>query len=196
MPDQSRVGEVVEASTTEFVAQCYELYQVPPLGSLVKTGDGQSEIYGIVRRAETASLQTDRHPIARGKDEASQEDIYRSSPQLLKLLKTEFAALVVGHRQGERICQYLAPTPARIHAFVHACTADEVRAFSASLDFLSLLVNSRTDVPSDELIAAALRQMAQAQPDGHAFLVGAGKELAVLLSGQYIQLRSVLGRLK
>ena len=184
------------ASTTEFVAQCYELYQVPPLGSLVKTGDGQSEIYGIVRRAETTSMDQGRHPIARGKDEASQEDIYRSSPQLLKLLRTEFSALVVGFREGERVCQYLAPTPARIHAFVHQCTTDEVRGFSASLDFLSLLVNSKTDVPPEELIAASLRQMAQAQADSHAFLVGAGKELAVLLSGQYNQLRSVLGRLK
>ena len=40
-----RVGEVIEASTTEFVAQCYELYQSPPLGSLVKTGDQLVEQY-------------------------------------------------------------------------------------------------------------------------------------------------------
>ena len=37
MADESRVGEVIEACTTDFVAQCYELYQSPPLGSLVKT---------------------------------------------------------------------------------------------------------------------------------------------------------------
>jgi len=36
MPELSdRVGEVIEASTTEFVTECYELYELPPLGSLV-----------------------------------------------------------------------------------------------------------------------------------------------------------------
>ena len=35
MAEPQRVGEVIQASTTDFVAQCYELYQIPPLGSLV-----------------------------------------------------------------------------------------------------------------------------------------------------------------
>ncbi len=187
---------MIEASTTEFVAQCYELYQVPPLGSLVKTGDASVELYGIVCNAATTSLEPGRRPIARGKDEASEEAIFRSSPQLLKLLRSEFSALVVGHRHGDKVCHYLPPQPARIHAFVYQCSPEEVRGFSRSFGFLNLLVNTRTDVPADELIAAALRQMAGSQEDGHAFLVAAGKELAVLLSGQYNQLKSILGRLK
>ena len=196
MTELQRVGEIIEASTTEFTAQCYELYQMPPLGSLVKTRDASIELYGIVANAATTSLEPGRRPIARGKDEASEEAIYRSSPQLAKLLRSEFGALVVGHRQGDRLCQYLPPQPARIHGFVHLCPADEVKEFSQSLAFLSLLVNARLSMPPDELIAAALRQMAQAHEDRHAFLVAAGKELAVLLSGQYNQLKSILGRLK
>jgi len=43
-----RVGEVIEATTTDFVAQCYELYQLPPFGSLVKTRDSHTELYGVV----------------------------------------------------------------------------------------------------------------------------------------------------
>ncbi|MDI6815133.1 MAG: hypothetical protein QMC90_03540, partial [Dehalococcoidales bacterium] len=73
-----RVGEVIGASTTDFVAQCYELYQSPPLGSLVKTVDLPVELYGIVYNAATTSLEPGRRPIARGKDEASEEEIYRS----------------------------------------------------------------------------------------------------------------------
>jgi hypothetical protein len=38
--------------------------------------------------------------------------------------------------------------------------------------------------------------MSQTQADPHAFLVAAGKELAVMLGGQYNQLRAILGRLK
>ncbi len=183
MAEAERVGEVVEASTAEFTAQCYELYRSPPLGSLVKTGDAAVELFGVVCNATTSSLEPGRRPIARGKNEASEDAVYRSSPQLLKLLRSEFSALVVGHRQGDRLCQYLPPQPARIHAFVHLCSPEEVREFGQSFGFLNLLVNARLEVPAEELIAAALRQMAGAQADRHAFLVAAGKELAVLLSG-------------
>ena len=188
----NRVAEVIEASTTQFVAQCYELYELPPLGSLVKTGD----IYGIVANAATTSLEPGRRPIARGKDEASEEEIYRASPQLLKLLRSEFEALVVGHKEGDRLCHYLPPNPARIHAFVYLCAPEEVQKFSQSFNFLNILANTRLPVPADELIAAALRQMSQAHEDRQAFLVSAGKELAVLLSSDFNQLKSILGRLQ
>ena len=44
--------------------------------------------------------------------------------------------------------------------------------------------------------ATALRQMSQVSADPHAFLVAAGKELAILLSGQFNQLKAILGRIK
>jgi len=197
MPElKDRVGEVIEASTTDFVAQCYELYQSPPLGSLVKTRDEPIELYGVVYHASTGSLEPGRRPIARGKDEASEEEIYRSSPQLSKLLKSEFRALVVGHREEEKLYHYLPPKPARIHGFVYQCSPEEVKEFSQSFAFLNILVSTHLPVSVDEIMAAALRQMSQAHEDPHSFLVAAGKELAVLLSGQLNQLKAILGRLK
>ena len=190
-----RIGEIIEASTTFFTAQCYELYQSPALGSLVKTKEGSVELYGIVYNASTTSLEPGRKPIARGKDEATEEDIYKANPQLNKLLRSEFSALVVGHRGGDKLYHYLPPSPARIHAFVYACTPEEVNEFSRSLDFLNLLVSSQLPVPVEELVSAALRQMAPAQPDPRAFLVAAGKELAVLMT-DFNQLKAILGRLK
>ena len=191
-----RVGEVIEASTTDFVAQCYELYQSPPLGSLVKTTDLPVELYGIVYNATTTSLEPGRRPIARGKDEASEEEIYKSSPQLLQLLRSEFSALVVGHRQDDKLYHYLPPKPARIHGFVHLCPPDEVKEFSQSFDFLNILINTHLPVPADELIAACLRQMSQVYEDPRSFLVAAGKELAILLSGEFNQLKAILGRIR
>jgi len=190
------VGEVIEASTTGFVAQCYELYQIPPLGSLVKTRDLPLELYGIVYNAATTSLEPGRRPIARGKDETTEEEIYQTSPQLLKLLKSEFGALVVGHRQGDRLYHYLPPTPARIHGFVYLCPPEEVKEFSQSFDFLNILLNARLPVSTEELISACIRQMSQAYEDRHAFLVAAGKELAILLSGNLNQLKAILGGIK
>ncbi len=196
MVEVQRVGEVIEASTTDFVAQCYELYQSPPLGSLVKTRDLPVELYAIVYNATTTSLEPGRRPIARGRDETSEEEIYRSSPQLLKLLKSEFSALVVGHRQDDKLYRYLPPNPARIHSFVYLCSPEEVKEFSQSFDFLNILINTNLPVSAEELISACLRQMSQVYEDRHAFLVAAGKELAILLSGEFNQLKAILGRIK
>jgi len=196
MAEIERVGEVIEASTTGFIAQCYELYQMPPLGSLVRTGDSSLELYGIVYNAATTSLEPGRRPIARGKDEKTEEAIYRSSPQLVKLLKSEFGALVVGHKQGGKLYHYLPPKPARIHSFVYQCTPAEVTEFGRSFDFLNIIINARLPVPTEELISASLRQMSQAHQDPRNFLVAAGKELAILLSGNLNQLNAILGRIR
>ncbi|UCH42959.1 MAG: hypothetical protein JSW16_09180 [Dehalococcoidales bacterium] len=195
MDKTERVGEVIEVSTAEFVTQCYELYQPPPLGSLVKTADMPVEVYGIVYYASTGSLEPGRRPIARGKDEASEEAVYQQSPQLLKLLRTEFNTLVVGYREDGRLYHHLPSRPARIHGFVYQCHPDEVREFSESFDFLSTLISTGLPVSNEEITSAALRQMSLVQEDPRAFLVAAGKELAVLLGSDFNRLRAILRRI-
>ena len=175
----------------QFSAQCYELYEIPPLGSLVKTGD----IYGIVAGAATTGLEPGRKPIARGKEEASEAAVYDASPQLARLLRSEFTALVVGYKEGDKVHQYLPPHPARIHSFVYLCQPEEVQEFGNSLSFLHILINAAPAI-TDELITTALRQMARSYEDPYPFLISAGKELAVLLSSQYDRLRVILGRLQ
>jgi hypothetical protein len=187
-----KIAEVIEASTTQFTAQCYELYEVPPLGSLVRTGD----IYGIVCQAQNVGLEPGRKAIARGKDEASEEAVYESSPQLKKLLKSEFIAAVVGYRKDEKIYQYLPPQPARLHSFVYLCQPEEVDEFSKSFSFLNILINAAVPIPAEELIAATLRQMSRVRQDSHTFLVAAGKELANLLSSNIARLKNILDKLK
>lgn len=191
-----RLGETTEAGTTVFIAQCYELYTLPPLGSLVKTTNDGIEIYGIIYSASTTGIEPGRKPIARGKDEVSEEAIYQSNPQLLKLLKSEFGALVIGYKQNEEIYHYLPPQPARIHSFVYQCTSEEIKDFSRSFAFLSILLNSHLDISTEEIIAASLRHMSLVYEDRRDFLVAAGKELSALLGGQYLKLKVILERLK
>ncbi len=187
-----KIGEVIESSIIEFIAQCYELYEVPPLGSLVRTGD----IYGIVSNAETVGMEPGRKPIARGKDEATEEAVYQTSPQLSKLLKSQFTAVVVGYKKEGKIYQRLSPQPARIHSFVYLCQPEEVDEFSKSFTFLNILLNAVGPIPIEELIDAALREMSRVQKDSRAFLVAAGKELANLLSTNIARLKNILERLK
>jgi hypothetical protein len=196
MTEIQRVGEVIEASTTGFVAQCYELYEVPSLGSLVKTKDQEFELYGIVYNATTTSLEPGRRPIARGKDEKTEDGIYQTSPQLLKLLKSEFEVVVVGHKDNDKLYHYLPPKPAKIHGFVYQCSPEEVKEFSQSFGFLNILLNAHLPVSTEELISAALRHMSQSYEDRKTFLVAAGKELAILLSGNLNQLKGILERIR
>ena len=194
MPD--KMGEVIEASTAEFVVECYELYDAPPLGSLVKTSDGDVEIYGVVYNASTESMDPGRKPIARGKDVKDEGDIYRSSPQLSVLFRTTFSALVIGHKIASDVNRYLPPRPARIHRFVYELDEGEVKTFTKTLDFLYILASSPIVGSSDEVVAACLRNAAKVQEDARSFLVKAGKELAVLLSAEPHRLEAILMRIR
>jgi hypothetical protein len=194
--EAQRVGEVTRSGIMDFTAQCYELDQFPSLGRLVKTRNSESEIYALVFQATTASFEPGRRPVARGKNENSEEAIYKSSPQLQKLLKSEFGALVVGHKTNNKIFHYLPSRPARIHSFVYLCPAQEVKEFSQSFAFLNTLLNNTLPLPREELIAASLRQMSQVQEDTHYFFISAGKHLATLLSGDFNQLKAILERIR
>jgi hypothetical protein len=191
-----KIAEIIEATTTDFTAQCYELNKIAPFGALVKTVDGEIELYGIVYNATTESVEPGRRPIARGRDEPSTESIFSSNPQLSRLLRSEFNAIVVGYRKGELVNYYLPPNPARIHGFVDPCTAEDVKSFSDSLDFLDILLNSRLALPVEEVTGAALRQMSEAHEDPRRFLVTAGKKLASLLGEDFTRLRIILNRIK
>lgn len=191
-----RIAEVTQASTAGFFAQCYELFDLPPLGSLVKCRDGENEIVAVTCNAVTSSLEPGRRPIARGKNEQVQEDVFRSNPQLAQLLKSEFEAAVLGHSANSIYYHYLPPRPVKLHSFVYLCEADEIVEFSRSLEFLSLLAGARTEMPSEELIAACIRYVGACHAEPSDFTTQAGKKLAQIFIDDYQKLRAILLRLK
>ena len=190
-----KIGEVIEASTSVFTAEAYELHGSPPFGSLVKTPQEDGFIIGLVYDASTASIDPGRRVLARGRDLATEEDILRQHPQLAKLLRTQFSALVVGQHIQSRWLHHLPPQPAQVHRFVYCCELLEVQAFTQRLDFLHLVLNTNLSVTADELMAACLRHAAEAHPDDAFFLVEAGKEVARLMSSDPTRLNAILQRL-
>ena len=189
----NRVGEVVEAATSEFVAQCYRLYQSPPLGALVRTG-GETPAFGIVRSIATQSLDPGRRTIARGEDEEKEEDVYASHPQLSRLLRTDFQAIVVGFIDGNDCLQHLPPLPPHIHSFVYQCSPEELHRFTQSLDFFPLLLNGGRP-SNDQVVAAFLSLAGGAYEDPTQFLLRSGRELALLMADQAPRLNTILKRL-
>jgi len=190
----TKIGEIVKSSTDSFMAECYELHTPPSFGSLVRTREGNIDIYAVVSGASTSSIEAGRRPIARGRGDVNEEDIYRSNPQLEKLLRTEFTALVVGHGDSGSISQYMPPRPARSHSFVYPCESDEIASFNQSFTYLSMLI----DIPerSNELIAATLRNAAAAYSEPREFLVRAGKELALMIAGDTNRLNIILKKVR
>jgi len=193
---EERIGEVIEASTGSFSAQSYQLYELPALGEIVKCRQGEIEILSVACNGSTTSLEPGRRPIARGFEEASEEDLYKNNPQLNQLLRSEFDAVVVGFKRGGIFHHYLPPQPVRLHSFVHRCSREEIVEFSQSLEFLVLLAGALGEVPAEELIAACLRMLGGYHNEESDFNNRAGKKLAEMYSGDFQRLRSILARLK
>jgi len=191
-----RIGEVIEASTGGFSAQCYQLYKLPALGELVKCRYQDVDILAVTCNGSTSSLEPGRRPIARGYEEASEEDLYNNNPQLNQLLRSEFSTIVVGFKRGESFYHYLPPQPVRLHSFVYRCSPDEVISFGESMEFLMLLSGVQCEVPIEELIAACLRVMGAFHSPESDFNMRAGRKLAEIYSGDYQRLRAILARLK
>ena len=197
MSDQ-RIGEVVEASTNAFTAEAYALDKPPDLGSLVTVGSGESgagAVYGVVYNAATRGVDPSRPVRALGRDLDSRESVHKAHPHLSLLLRTDFSAIVVGHTADGRVAQYLPPTPVSIHGFVRLATDEEVRAFTASLEFLPLLLNAPVTT-ADAATAAFLRMAGRTHEDRSAFILRAAKDAARLLADDGRRLNTFLLFLK
>ena len=188
---ERRVGEVVESTSTSFVAQSYQLEGAPALGGLVRTDS--PDIYGVVGSVTTEPLDSARPVLARGEDAGSEEDVIRDNPQLARLLTSRFEVFIAGHVEDGVTHQYLPPRPPRVHSFVYACDSDETAQFTSQLDLLRLLLNSGAS-HSDEIVGACIRQTASSHGQPAEFLALACRALAVELSADVARLNSILRR--
>lgn len=190
----NRIGEVIEASTSEFTAHCYNLYDAPGIGSLVLCSE-QTPVYGIVCEATTQSLDPARAAIPRGMDAVTEADVLNNNPQIERLLYTSFRAIIVGFQEGNNIIRYPPLSAPRMYSFVRECDASELVAFSSSQEFLALLLNAPIHA-QDHVVASFLRRAGAARSDSRGYLVGAGKSLAAILPGQMPRLSRILRSLK
>ena len=150
-------------------------------------------LYALVCAASTGSADLGRRASAYGLEEA---ELQAEQPQIYDLLATEFVALPFGYARGGRVRPGLPPRPPRLHAFVDACDCDEVRALSDAPDFVRQMLRASGDVHPDELIAACLAHVYACRNKDFAFLVRAGKQLALLLRDDPDRLAALLRKLE
>jgi len=196
----NHIAEVVETSTTGFLAQCLEpdalsFAQMPPFGSWVKATDEDSGncIYGVVYHATTSPLDSVHRATALG---LSLAELREQQPQIFAMLKTEFRVAIVGFQPagGDRCYQHLPPRPPQVHQAVYSCDSSEVIGFTESLDFLRTLMDTHS-APVDGLIAAVIRTVYQLRQLDRDWLVQAGRTLNILLKDDYDRLRIILSQI-
>ncbi|WP_267382871.1 HAS-barrel domain-containing protein [Cyanobacterium sp. uoEpiScrs1] len=202
------IAEVIETSTTQFLAQCLEPDELnfpvmPAFGSWVKSLDEKSgnKILGIVTYATTLPIDSVHRARALG---LSLTDLREQQPQIFAMLKTEFRAAIVGFETPEhevnssgktsvKIHQYLPPRPPQIHQGVYLCQPAEIINFSNKIDFLRILLQVR-DTPPEALIAATIRKVYLLRKAERNWLVKVGRNLSILLKDDYDRLQYILSQ--
>jgi len=202
----NHLAEVVETTTTEFLAQCLEpddlsIPSMPPFGSWVCSVDEESGnlVYAVVYNATTMPIDTVHRPVALG---LSLQELREEQPQIFAMLKTEFRAVIVGFEgtstdgisSANRVYQYLPPRPPQIHQAVYRCEPEAIIQFTEELDFLRTLL-SVSNAPVESLAAAAIRHVYQLRQADRQWLIRAGRSLSILLKDDYDRLRFILSQI-
>lgn len=185
---------VLRANARGFTAGCQILRpNGPRFADLIKVEQGNLTIFGLIYDIQAHDDLVVRQLIVGGRLEP--EVIL--DQQVNRLVPLEIQVLAVGYRQDQTIVYGLPPQPPFSLALMTVCTDRDLRAFSARLDYLPLILNA-SQVPVDELIVAHLRRLAAAQPSEvrAQFLLGAGRRLARWLNADLPRLEALLRRIR
>ena len=201
------IAEVIETSTTNFLAQCLEPEDLnfpvmPPFGSWMKAIDEETgnKIFAVVSYVTTSPIDSIHRARALG---LSLDELREQQPQIFAMLKTEFRAAIVGFEMPPtgrntmatgQIYHYLPPRPPQIHQAVFQCDSSEIMDFTDKPDFLRVLLQV-TDAQADALIAATVRDIYRLRKGDRAWLVTVGRNLSLLLKDDYDRLRYILSQI-
>ena len=188
------IGYVLRSSTAGFSAGA-GMNQIDMLsfGSIVRAQTGPNEqdvVYGLLY-----DIHIDDDPLVRQlvlADAVSEETIRDQRHH--RIVPVEMSVLAIGFRDADgNVRQSLAPRPPISLAPVYACSEAEMREVTEKFDYFRLVL-SASQVPSEQLLAANLRQVVETRPESeqYDFLVEAGREAARLLTGDMSRLDSLL----
>jgi hypothetical protein len=189
------VGRIVRSSTQRYAVGCQVLRpEVPSFGALVKVRALDVEVYGLI-----FDVRMEDDPYVR---QVAVMDDEHTTPEIIadqrqnRQVPIEVRVLVVGYQRDGAIAHRLPPQPPLSLDVIHTCSGDELVAFTDRFDYFRLVLDNR-DLPADELLAANLRQAAEARgTGGEVYLVAAGRELARLLAHDVLRLENMLRRMR
>lgn len=193
------VGRILRASTIGYECGTHSISidAQHDFGALVKAQIANSPgliVYGLIFAVEIESDQLVTEMVmADGVDINVLLD-HRNN----RMIPVNIRVLNVGYSDNGYIIHSLPPRPPMSLSDVVPCTRDEIREFNAKPDYFRLVINA-SEVPSDDLLAAALRYAAWTFEEGEeraAFLIRSGRHITRLLSGDLKRLSHVLALLR
>jgi hypothetical protein len=198
------IGEVLTSSITGLIAECwsgsegeFELRSTnaPKFGSFLRidaTEADNTNIFAVVYDVVTGPQDSMHKPHAL---RLTREQLRMEQPQIFALLKTEIHATIIGYEYRSTYRPGLPPRPPQVHEFVYTAEPKEIKAITEDLDFVRLLARV-TSVPTDELIAACIREAYYARKSDYDFLVRAGQTLAQTFREDYDRLSAMLRKIR
>jgi len=193
LPAEPRIGQVLRADTTGFVCGTpSQDFALPSFGAFVQTlpSDGQGiTVIGLIH-----AISIDDDPLVRQMVlSGTNNEALVNDQRVNRLVPVEISVLNVGYLADGALFHTLPPRPPLSLDAVMLCDDALVGRFTERLDFLRLVINAR-DLPTEELLAAALKHAAQARPASQRreFLIHAGRHVATLLAQDMARLQHVL----
>ena len=195
------VAEVISSSITSFKAECLlqddsmpDLPPKPRFGSFLKADSPENgiSIFAVVTNVSTGPQDNVHVPSALG---LTRQELQIEQPHIFSLLKTEVHGQIIGHMILDRAFQHLPPQPPEVHDFVYPAEKDEIIELTRGFEFLRLLTGV-SEVPTDELIAATIREAHLVTGLDDEFLLEAGEKLSSILRSDYERLLAILRKIK
>ncbi len=194
---QPVIGSVLRASTMGFV--CGTRSQDighPSFGAFVRTQHepgSETEVIGLIY-----AISIDDDPLVRQLILANNMNTATTRDQREnRMVPVEISVVNIGYIQAGRVYHNLPPRPPLSLDPVQLCDDACIQQFTERFDFLRLVLNT-SEVPTEELAAAALLHAASARPpeQRYDFLVAAGRQLAGLLAHDLPRLQHLLRLIK
>jgi hypothetical protein len=189
------VGRVLRASTIGYACgtRSHEM-DSPAFGSFVLTRYGvEVEVIGLIY-----AIHVDDDPLVRQLIMANNMNMATLRDQREnRMVPVEISVVNIGYRINGESFHNLPPRPPMSLDPVYLCGDDCIRDFTQKFDFFRLVLNT-SEVPSEELLAAALKYAAGARPqrDQRDFLIQAGRRLAQILGYDLPRLNHLLRLIK
>ncbi len=194
MNEPRMLGRVLRSSSTTFTFGYSQPDDNPPIfGSLVRADAGNTSVYALVYEVMIFDDPFVRQVVAA--ETALNEEKIQDMRQR-RQVPVEVTALSIAYSQDGDIYQRIPPRPPGALQRIFACLDEEVRTTLEERDYFRNVLNS-PHIPTDELLAASLREAARCQLPGEReqYMLRAGRELASLLAADLPRLDAILRRI-
>ena len=199
--DTTLIGRVLRASTRGFACGTHStrIGDNHTFGSFVKvpvTNDASTHVIGLIYSVDIKDDQLISELVMA---DSVDSNVLRDQREN-RMVPVEISILSIGYMNGTYNMHSLPPRPPLSLSEVHLCTPDEIFNFTKRQDFFRLVL-SASEVPVDDLLAAALRYAAwqmyhndsQAYRD---FMIHCGRQLARLLARDLQRLEHILALIR